>query len=159
MTELSAPRHSRIARDRPYACVSVDAIMPEYWSEWTYAIPPQMRGAVAAGQLVWVPLRNKLALGVVVALSDTKPDAEIKPIHACVEPTFRLSATLLNLAVWMSERYCCSVYDATRPMLPPGVDRRTVEVYGLTVAGRDVSLTIADQNAARRGRAAHSLRR
>jgi len=124
-----------------YACVSVDAIMPEYWSEWTYAIPPQMQGAVAAGQLVWVPLRNKLALGVVVALSDTKPDAEIKPIHACVEPTFRLSATLLNLAVWMSERYCCSVYDATRPMLPPGVDRRTVEVYSLTAAGHDTSLT------------------
>jgi len=141
MVEHSLPATATVTAPRyAYACVSVNALMPEYWSEWTYAIPPEMHASLAAGQLVWVPLRGKLALGIVVAFSNTKPDAEIKPLHACVEPTFCLSAVQLNLAVWMSERYCCSVYDATKPMLPPGVDRRTVEVYGLTATGRIVDL-------------------
>ncbi len=121
-----------------YACVSVNAVIPEYWAEWTYAVPPHLDAEIGEGQLVWVPLRTKMALGVVVGRTDDYPAAETKPIHACVEPNFRLSPVQLNLAVWMSERYCCSIYAAASPMFPPGVERRAVEVYGLTAHGRVV---------------------
>ncbi|HEY8293050.1 MAG TPA: hypothetical protein VIG44_11205, partial [Thermomicrobiales bacterium] len=103
------------------ATVSVNAIIPEYWTEWTYAVPPEMRGTIANGQLVWVPLREKVVLGVVVELSQQETATGIKPIHAVVEPTFCLTARQLNLATWISERYCCSLFHAAALMMPPGV--------------------------------------
>ncbi len=118
------------------ASVSVNAIVPEYWTEWTYAVPLDMRDTVANGQLVWVPLREKVVLGVVVELGYQDAMAGIKPIHAVVEPTFCLTPRQLNLATWISERYCCSLFHAASLMMPPGVERRVIETYRLTDAGR-----------------------
>ncbi len=127
------------APSRPsYATVSVDAIIPEYWTEWTYAVPDNLRGVVADGQLVWVPLREKVVLGIVVALSDDASGTVARPIHAVVEPTFCLTARQMNLATWISERYCCSLFHAASLMFPPGVERRVIETYRLTAAGRAV---------------------
>ena len=66
---MRAPR----APDLPVArsaSVSVDAIVPEYWSEWTYRVPEELRGEIADGQLVWVPLRDRVVLGIVAALAE-----------------------------------------------------------------------------------------
>lgn len=118
------------------ASVSVNAIIPEYWTEWTYAVPLEMHDIIGNGQLVWVPLREKVVLGIVVELSHQEAIAGIKPIHAVVEPTFCLTARQLNLATWISERYCCSLFHAASLMMPPGVERRVIETYRLTDAGR-----------------------
>ena len=137
---LTATRESCTSPARVYrsASVSVDAIIPEYWSEWTYRVPDEMRGEIADGQLVWVPLRDRVVLGIVAALSEDVPGGEVRPIHAVVEPTFCLSGREMNLATWISERYCCSLYHAASLMMPPGVDRRVVEDFRLTGAGRAV---------------------
>ncbi|MDQ6602917.1 MAG: primosomal protein N' [Chloroflexota bacterium] len=124
------------------ASVSVHAIIPEYWTEWTYAIPPELRGTVANGQLVWVPLREKVVLGIVVELGQEAAGPEIRPIHAVVEPTFCLTTRQLNLATWISERYCCSLFHAASLMMPPGVERRVIETYRLTDAGRRADHTL-----------------
>jgi len=131
-------RRSRVPAETGYtvASVSVNAIVPEYWTEWTYAVPPEMHGAVAHGQLVWVPLREKVVLGVVVELGHRDATIGIRPIHAVVEPTFCLTPRQLNLATWISERYCCSLFHAASLMMPPGVERRVIETYRLTDAGR-----------------------
>jgi primosomal protein N' (replication factor Y) len=128
-------------RDALSASVSVDAIIPEYWSEWTYRIPEELRDQIADGQLVWVPLRDRVVLGIVVARSDDPPPREAKAVQAVVEPTFCLSAREMNLATWISERYCCSLFHAASLMMPPGIDRRVVEVYRLTERGREVDPT------------------
>jgi primosomal protein N' (replication factor Y) len=120
------------------ASVSVDAIIPEYWSEWTYRIPEELRGTIADGQLVWVPLRDRVVLGIVAALAEEPPARESRSIHAVVEPAFCLSGREMNLATWISERYCCSLFHAAALMMPPGIDRRVVEVYRLTEGGRAV---------------------
>ena len=135
------------------ASVSVDAIIPEYWSEWTYRIPEELRGTIADGQLVWVPLRDRVVLGIVAALSEEPPAGEARPIHAVVEPAFCLSGREMNLATWISERYCCSLFHAAALMMPPGIDRRVVEVYRLTEAGRAVDLSTPDADAAQDRRA------
>lgn len=121
---------------RLVAAVSVDAIIPEYWKEWTYAVPEEICGQIAHGQLVWVPLRDKVVLGIVVALATETGHADLRPIHALVEPAFCLTTTQMNLATWISERYCCALFHAASLMMPPGVDRRVVETYVLTQAGR-----------------------
>ena len=90
---LTAVREPCAPPARAYrsATVSVDAIIPEYWSEWTYRVPDELRGEIADGQLVWVPLRDRVVLGIVSALSPEPPGAEAKAIHAVVEPAFCLS--------------------------------------------------------------------
>ena len=139
---LTAQREACAPSARVYrtASVSVDAIIPEYWSEWTYSVPEELRGEIADGQLVWVPLRDRVVLGIVAALSEERPNAEARPIHAVVEPAFCLSGREMNLATWISERYCCSLFHAASLMMPPGIDRRVVEVYRLTDAGRAVDV-------------------
>lgn len=135
---------SLVSSDAGYtvASVSVNAIIPEYWTEWTYTIPPDMRGAVAHGQLVWVPLREKVVLGVVVELGHHEAAVGMRPIHAVVEPTFCLTPRQLNLATWISERYCCSLFHAASLMMPPGVERRVIETYRLTDTGRVVDRSL-----------------
>jgi primosomal protein N' (replication factor Y) len=92
----------------------------------TYAIPARLRGRIDRGQLIWAPLKQKLVLGVIVATHEQEPDFAARPIHAPVEPEFRLSPHQLALAAWMAERYCCSLFEAALPMLPPGASRRSV---------------------------------
>ena len=92
----------------------------------TYEIPPNLRGRIGTGQLIWAPLRQKLTLGVIVATHNTPPSFTARPIHAPVEPEFRLSPPQLALAEWMAERYCCSFFEAALPLLPPGASRRSV---------------------------------
>ena len=92
----------------------------------TYEVPPNLRGRIGTGQLIWAPLRQKLTLGVIVATHDTPPSFTARPIHAPVEPEFRLSPPQLALAEWMAERYCCSFFEAALPLLPPGASRRSV---------------------------------
>ncbi len=120
------------------ATVSVNAIIPEYWTEWTYCVPDELRATIAHGQLVWVPLRDRVVLGIVVALVREAPRADARQIHALVEPTFCLTPAQMNLATWISERYCCSLYHAASLMMPPGIERRVIEIYRLTERGRSI---------------------
>ena len=46
----------------------------------SYAVPPALRGSLENGQVVWVPLRGKPALGVVARLHDEAPPFALKPI-------------------------------------------------------------------------------
>lgn len=54
----------------------------------TYEVPPNLRGRIGTGQLIWAPLRQKLTLGVIVATHDTPPTFAARPIHAPVSPNF-----------------------------------------------------------------------
>ncbi len=92
----------------------------------TCEIPVNLRGQIGTGRLIWVPLRQKLVLGVIVAAHDSEPGFTARPVHAPIEPEFRLGAAQLTLAVWMAERYCCTCFEAALPMLPPGTSRRSV---------------------------------
>ncbi len=111
----------------PYAEVAVNGGHPgDRLATLTYEVPTNLRGRIGRGQLIWVPLRQKLVLGVIVATHDQEPVFVARPIHAPVEPEFRLGLPQLTLAGWMAERYCCTFFEAALPMLPPGASRRSV---------------------------------
>ena len=88
---------------------------------------------IEVGQLIWVPLRRKLVLGVVVERHRRVPDSsyQIKDIHAPVEPSFCLTPIQWQLAVWIAEETICTLYEAASVMLPPGVGSRAVEYLSL----------------------------
>ena len=99
---------------------------------------PSLRGATAlttvrpwscrrrrpSGSLIWAPVRRQWKLGVVLAVTDQAPDFEVRDVYAIVEPAFRLSAEQLETGRWLSRRYLCGLFDALRPMLPPGATHR-----------------------------------
>lgn len=107
----------------------------------TYAVPVTLQPGIARGQLVWIPLRRRLVLGVVVDLHTRSPGFETREVHALVEPQFRLSATHLELAAWIAGHYRCALFEACSPMLPPGATRRSVVHLAATAMPRPAQLT------------------
>ena len=78
----------------------------------TYAVPAQARDLVAVGQVVWVPLRGKPALGVITRLHDEAPAFAVKPLLAPVDPPTLVSADQLDTARWLARQSASSLYDA-----------------------------------------------
>ncbi len=92
-----------------------------------YAVPPGM--TVAPGQLVWVSFASQYLQGLVLALSDTCPVAEPKPILQVMDPVPYLQPWQLGLARWVADHYLCSLAEAAFAMLPPGVEQRVVTTF------------------------------
>ena len=89
--------------DDEVADVAVDGARPAGGDGvLSYAVPERWRGRVPAGQLVWVPLRKKLVLGVVVRIHDEPPPFPLKPLHAPVEPALCLDEGRLEIAAWLA---------------------------------------------------------
>ena len=86
--------------------------------ELDYSIPESCIGKVHVGSRVKVPLRSREILATVVALVDTPSVSEPKLISALISDTPILNKSLLALARWMAEYYCCSVEAAIRSVLP-----------------------------------------
>ncbi len=102
----------------------------------TYLVPRQWVTRVDLGQLVWVPIRKKLALGIVIELLDEGVAGDLfsmRPIHALVEPAFRLDAEALDLGEWIARETVTTRFSALAPFLPPGVSHRAVEYLRLVV--------------------------
>src|SRR3984893_248038 len=83
-----------------------------------YSIPHSWAGKVHIGSRVKVPLRSREILATVVALVDTPSVPEPKTISALISESPILNKSLLALARWMAEYYCCPVESAIRSLLP-----------------------------------------
>ncbi len=86
--------------------------------ELDYSIPQSWAGKVQIGSRVKVPLRSREILATVVALVDTPSVPEPKMISALISESPILNKSLLALARWMAEYYCCPVESAIRSLLP-----------------------------------------
>src|ERR1700759_2214059 len=86
--------------------------------ELDYSIPQSWAGKVHIGSRVKVPLRSREILATVVALVDTPSVPEPKIISGLISESPILNKSLLALARWMAEYYCCPVESAIRSLLP-----------------------------------------
>jgi primosomal protein N' (replication factor Y) len=93
----------------------------------TYRVPAQLTPQIEVGHIVWAPLRDKLVLGVVMAVRLDDDTHDIRSIHSLVEPAVRLTSIQLALAEWIAERVVCSLFEAAALMLPPGATSSMVE--------------------------------
>jgi primosomal protein N' (replication factor Y) (superfamily II helicase) len=94
--------------------------------ELDYSIPESCIGKVHVGSRVKVPLRSREILATVVAVVDTPSVNEPKPISALISDNPILNKSLLALARWMAEYYCCSVEAAIRSILPQVIRKAEV---------------------------------
>ena len=104
-----------------YAEVAVDGTMPGGDSPTlTYLVPSDCGPAVQRGALVWVPLRKKAALGVVIDVHDRTPDFDVRPIYD-VAPGDGLSDDQIEFGLWLQRETGSSLFGCLSMMLPPGV--------------------------------------
>ena len=108
-----------------FAEVAVDA--PTGSSRtFSYSLPDDMR--LAAGQLVRVPFGPRTLQGIVFELTDSPQVQETRQVSEVLFDEAIVDSTHLSLALWISEYYRCSLFEAVAPMLPPGsrVQTRTM---------------------------------
>ncbi len=115
----------------PVAKVAVLAATFAFDRPYTYKIPQPLAGTLRPGCRVMVPFSrgNRPCEGMVLALGEAEDDPKLKPITRQLDPEPILSQELLRLAVWMHDRFFCTIYDALHAILPAGVWYRVSTVY------------------------------
>ncbi len=99
-----------------------------------YSIPPELRGELRPGHLVWVPFGPRTLQGIVVGLDEKSPVAETRDLLRLADPEPVLASELLELAHWIADYYLTPIHRVLEAMLPPGVTQ-DVDVLVEAVAG------------------------
>jgi primosomal protein N' len=109
--------------------VAVDGVLqPEDRGILTYAVPERWNAPLEPGHLVWVPLRKRIELGIVVGETDEIPEFEIRALHAPVDPPVALHPVAWDTAQWLARETVSTLYAAASLFLPPGIQHRRIEM-------------------------------
>ena len=96
-----------------------------FWVDrpYEYSVPTEYAGRIAAGMRVTVPFSrgNRKAEAVVLSVSERCEYDEPKSVLAVLDDEPVLSADQIRLALWMRERFFCTVYEAVKAILPAGL--------------------------------------
>lgn len=128
-----------------------------YWIDrpYDYLIPEELQEKLRPGMRVYVPFSrgNRKCEGVVLAVGEGSKYESLKPVLALLDQEPVLSEEQIHLALFMRERFFCTVYDAVKAILPAGlwfqtdgkrrIQDKTVEMARLSVAA-DEAADIAD---------------
>ena len=89
---------------------------------YDYAVPAALASVLRPGMRVIIPFGagNRRTEGIVLALEDRDGDS-LKPVLTVLDDSPVLDGEAIRLALWMRERWFCTVYDAARAMLPAGL--------------------------------------
>ena len=143
-----------------YAKIAVSELT--YWVDrpYDYSVPDSFADTLQPGMRVIVPFSrgNRKAEGIVLSISDHSDYAAPKPILSLLDVEPVLTDEQLRMALWMRERFFCTVYEAVKAMLPAGLwfhsdgtrrakDKQT-EFVRLEVSGEE-ALACAVQKASR----------
>ena len=152
-----------------YAKIAVSEVT--FWVDrpYDYSVPASMEDALLPGMRVTVPFGkgNRRAEGVVLSVSDHSDYDAPKSIQALLDEQPVLSPEQIKLALWMRERFFCTVYEAVKAILPAGLwftgdgKRRATdkqsEFASLVISGEE-ALALAEQKGNRAKMQASVLR-
>ena len=90
---------------------------------YTYLIPESLSDRAKPGMRIIVPFGtgNRRVEGLILDLFPGERRRGLKPVHALLDETPMLSQDAIKLALWIRDRYFCTVYDAIKAMLPAGL--------------------------------------
>lgn len=122
-----------------------------YWIDkpYDYLIPKELEGLVCSGMRVFVPFGkgNRRSEGIVLAVADSSEYEKLKAVTSLPDERPVLTGEQIRLALFMRERFFCTVYDAVKSMLPVGLwfndeggkraKDKTVEMARLAVTTED----------------------
>lgn len=115
------------------ARIAVSAATYAIDKPYDYAVPETLRSTLRRGMRVLVPFGrgNRASEGIVLELAEGEKKKGLKAVSSLLDAAPVLDATGLRLALWMRDRYFCTVYDAVRTILPAGLWFRTQTIYRL----------------------------
>ena len=122
----------------PFAQIAVENTVYRFDRLFTYAIPAHLRDRVVPGIRVTVPFGagNRERVGVVFSLTETA-DQQVKEIRSVPDKEPVLSQQMLDLALWMKERYYCTLFEAVKLMIPVGLQFRLKNSFVLAPDFKD----------------------
>lgn len=92
---------------------------------YDYLVPRELEDSLRPGMRVAVPFGagNRTSDGIVLSCAEQEPTEEVKlkAVLAQLDQDPMLGPEFIQLALWMRERYFCTVYEAARIMLPAGL--------------------------------------
>jgi len=117
-----------------------------------YIIPEHLEPEIFPGVQVVVPFAYGTRNGFVLSLENESeyPLNKIKYIKEVRGDHPNISPSLMKLAEWMAEYYCCSLEQAVRALLPGAVrsgkqKKKTVDTFFLKVSAEDAQKFIFEQ--------------
>ena len=125
-----------------------------YWIDrpYDYLIPEEYAEKALPGTRVFVPFANgnRRCEGIILAVRDHSDYDKLKTILSVLDEKPVLSQEQIKLALFMRERFFCTVYDAVKAILPAGLwfdeegrqraKDKTVEMARLSVASEDAAV-------------------
>ena len=138
----------------PVCVAKIAVAAATYWVDrpYDYLVPPELQDKALPGVRVYVPFSrgNRRSEGVILALSDHSAYDKLKPISAVLDDAPVLSPEQIKLALFMRERFFCTVYSAIKAMLPAGlwfdgegrrkIGDKTIEMARLCLPPEEASL-------------------
>jgi len=129
------------------AQVIVDVPSRQTDRPFDYEVPMQLEGWVEVGSRVAVPFGGRFLQGFVVgttqsAAVDTK---RLKPIAELLDHLPPLSADLIELASWISDKYCCTMTAALQAMIPSALKGKAESTVSV-VEGKMGSFIVTNMN-------------
>ena len=143
----------------PVCVAKIAVAAATYWVDrpYDYLVPAELQEKAVPGVRVYVPFSrgNRRSEGVILALSDHSDYEKLKPITAVLDDAPVLSPEQIKLALFMRERFFCTVYSAIKAMLPAGlwfdgegrrkIGDKTVEMARLCLPPEDASIIAANK--------------
>lgn len=110
--------------NRLIATVAVENTFFSGASDYDYYIPDNLKDDITLGSLVRVPFGrgNVIRKGIVVSIYSAM-NSELKEIVGVDKKQQPLSKEMVELSLWMKERYFCTTYECLKQMLPRGLGK------------------------------------
>ena len=109
----------------PAAIAKIAVSAAPYWVDkpFDYLIPEEMREQAVPGVRVSVPfsLGNRRSEGIILAVTEHSEFTQLKAIIKVLDPQPVLTQEQIKLALFMRERFFCTVYEAVKAILPAGL--------------------------------------
>lgn len=113
--------------------VAVSAAPYHIDKPYDYLVPAELEDLAVPGVRVTVPFGrgNKLSEGMILARGEGEKVRGLKSLSAVLDREPVLDSAGLALALWMRQRYFCTMSEAVRTILPAGLWYRLQEVWRL----------------------------
>ncbi|MGM9522081.1 MAG: primosomal protein N' [Oscillospiraceae bacterium] len=140
---------------RQIAKIAVSAAVFAIDRPYSYIIPENLVDSICPGVRVTVPFGrgNRRTEGIVLSVCDEEKREGLKPIESVLDDSPVFSEEHIKLALWMRDRFFCTLYEAARAMLPAGmwfsggekrVGDKTKKFITLAISGEEAEI-IAEQ--------------
>ena len=111
------------------ARIAVSAATYAIDKPYDYLLPEELGAQVGCRVLIPFGKGNRACEGMVLSIRNGVPERPLKAVRQVLDTEPILTQKQIKLAMWMRQRYFCTLYDAIHTILPAGVWYRYREIW------------------------------